>query len=436
MRTIFHEQRKTGRLDLEAVEMALRAGLHRAGARALSQLLQWSPPAAGERTLPCPCGQQAEYKELRAKTILTVVGLATVKRPYYLCDHCGEGQFPVDQELDVVEVEVSPGVRRMMAVVSSESAFEQGRQHLELLADLKVTTKAVERHAEQIGADIEAHEQAEIQQSQQLQLPIPIGLPIPILYVQMDATGVPVVGKERVGRVGKTDGQPAGSRDVKLGCVFTQTHRDAEGRPVRDEASTTYTGAIETAEVFGRRLYLEASRRGWHRAVHKVVMGDGAVWIWNLAQEHFPGAICIVDLYHARKHLHDLSKLLFPDDAAARQSWLKQQQDLLDDGQIESLVTALRLLIPEHPKLEDQLGTEADYFQTNAERMRYPKFRSQGLFVGSGVIEAGCKTVIGSRLKKSGMFWTVNGANKIIALRCTLLSGRFEDYWESRAHAA
>ena len=436
MRTIFHEQRKTGRLDLEAVEMALRSALHRAGAGALSQLLQWSPPAAGERTLPCPCGQQADYKELRAKTILTVVGLATVKRPYYLCDHCGEGQFPVDQELDVAEVEVSPGVRRMMAVVSSESAFEQGRQHLELLADLKVTTKAVERHAEQIGADIEAREQAEIQRSQQLQLPLPIGPPIPMLYIQMDATGVPVVGKERVGRVGKTDGQPARSRDVKLGCVFTQTYVDEEGRPMRDEASTSYTGAIETAEVFGRRLYLEASRRGWHRAVHKVVMGDGAVWIWNLAQEYFPGAICIVDLYHARKHLHDLSKLLFPDDAAARQSWLIQQQDLLDDGQIESLVTALRLLIPEHPKLEDQLGTEADYFQTNAERMRYPKFRSQGLFVCSGVIEAGCKTAIGSRLKKSGMFWTVNGANKIIALRCTLLSGRFEDYWETRARAA
>ena len=416
--------------------MALRSALHRAGASALSQLLQWSPPAAGERLLPCPCGQQAGYKELRAKTILTVVGLATGKRPYYLCDHCGVGQFPVDQELDVVEVEVSPGVRRMMAVVSSESAFDRGRQHLALLADLKVITKAVERHAEQIGADMEAREQAEIQRSQQLQLPIPIGPTIPILYIQMDATGVPVAAKERVGRVGKTEGQPARSRDVKLCCVFTQTYVDEEGRPMRDEGSTTYTGAIETAEVFGRRLYLEASRRGWHRAVHKVVMGDGAVWIWNLAQEYFPGAICIVDLYHARQHLHDLSKLLFPDDPVARRNWLTQHQDLLDDGQIESLVAALRLLLPQHPKLEEQLATEADYFQTNAERMRYPKFRSQGLFVGSGVIEAGCKTVIGSRLKKSGMFWTVNGANKIITLRCTLLSGRFEDYWETRARAA
>lgn len=91
MRAIFQEQSKTGRLDLEAVAMALRSALHRAGASALSQLLQWSPPAAGQRTLPCPCGQQTGYKELRAKTILTVVGLATVKRPYYLCDHCGEG---------------------------------------------------------------------------------------------------------------------------------------------------------------------------------------------------------------------------------------------------------------------------------------------------------------------------------------------------------
>lgn len=413
--------------------MAVRSAMHRAGAGVLSQLLQLSPPS--ERTLPCPCGHHARYKELRSKTLLTVVGAAELKRPYYHCEHCGAGQFPIDQELDVSQVETSPGVRRMMAVVGSESPFDQGRQHLELLADLKVTTKAVERHAEQIGADIAAREQMEIQRAQQLQLPIPIGPSIPKLYIQMDATGVPVVAKETVGRSGKTEGQPAHTRDVKLGCVYTQTKLDEQGRPVRDEASTTYTGAIETAAEFGRRIYLEAFRRGWARAAIKVVIGDGAVWIWNLAQEYFPGAILIVDLYHAREHLHETSKLLFPQDPAARRCWMTQPQALLDNGQIEPLVQALRSLIPTHPEVADRLRTEADYFEHNAERMRYPEFRSRGLFVGSGVIEAGCKTVIGARLKNSGMFWTVNGANDIIALRCTLLSGTFEDYWETRALA-
>lgn len=182
---------------------------------------------------------------------------------------------------------------------------------------------------------------------------------------------------------GKIEGQPAHTREVKLGCVFTQTTTDAEGRPVRDEDSTSYVGAIEPAEQFGLRLYAEARRRGWNRAQKKVVLGDGAVWIWNLADQHFLGA-----------------------------------------------------LQPGSEELAKSVRNEADYFLRNAGRMRYPAFRAQGLFVGSGVIEAGCKTVIGARLKCSGMFWTVRGANAMIALRCCRLSRRFEDYWADRASAA
>ena len=112
-----------------------------------------------------------------------------------------------------------------------------------------------------------------------------------------------------------------------------------------------------------------------------------------------------------------------------------QQKRLLDKGKIERLVLALRSIESTNAELSEKIRTEADYFERNAERMRYPKFRRQHLFVGSGVIEAGCKTVIGSRLKQSGMFWTVAGANSIIALRCCHLNGRFESYWESRRAA-
>jgi hypothetical protein len=321
----------------------------------------------------------------------------------------------------------------MQAVVGQAAPFEHGRQQLQLLADLEVTTKAVERTAEAIGYGIAARQQEQIQRAVQLDLPVILGEPIPILYVQMDGTGVPVVKKETVGRKGKIDGQPAHTREVKLGCVFTQTKWDKEGYPIRDSDSTTYTGAIETAEEFGKRIYLEAWNRGWPRAVKKVVMGDGAEWIWNLADQHFPGAIQIVDLYHARQHLWDLARTLYPNDKAKQKAWMKvHQKRLLDKGKLEKLVAALRCLVSTHPDIVDKIRTEADYFQRNAARMRYPHFRSQHLFIGSGVIEAGCKTVIGSRLKQSGMFWTVQGANDIIALRCCYLNGRFEDYWESR----
>jgi hypothetical protein len=429
---IFNGRHKTGRLDLEAIEMAVRSALHHAGAAALTELLQFPAPAADQRSLPCSCGHQAHYRELRSKPVLTAVGRAEVSRPYYLCGHCHTGQFPADVELDIEDTEFSPGVRRMQAVVGQEAPFDHGRQQMELLAGLEVTTKAVERTAEAVGQDIALRAQQEIQRAVELVLPMVVGEPVPILYVEMDGTGVPVVKKETLGRQGKTDGQPAHTREGKLGCVFTQTKWDEEGYPIRDPDSTTYVGAIETAEEFGKRLYVEAWKRGWSRAEKKVVLGDGAEWIWNLADQHFPGAIQIVDLYHARQHLWELARKLHPNDEVNQKRWIMVQQRRLDKGKIEKLVLALRSIETANPEVAEKIRTEADYFERNAERMRYPQFRGQHLFVGSGVIEAGCKTVIGSRLKQSGMFWTVRGANAILALRCCQLNSRFEDYWEAR----
>jgi hypothetical protein len=436
LRVIFSDRRKTGRLDLEAIEAAVRSAMHRAGAAALTEILRFPEPDADRRSVACVCGQPAHYRELRAKPVLTAVGRVEVWRPYYLCAHCHTGQFPADVELDIQDTEFSPGVRRMHALVGQQAPFDHGRQQMRVLADLEVTTKAVERTAEAIGGDIAQRQQQEIQRAVQLDLPIVVGEPIPVLYVQMDGTGVPVVKKETEGRKGKTDGQPAHTREAKLGCVFTQTGWDEEGYPIRDPDSTTYTGAIETAEEFGKRLYLEAWKRGWSRAEKKVVMGDGAEWIWNLAELHFPGAVQIVDLYHARQHLWELARKLYPNDEVNQRVWIKvHQKRLLDKGKIEKLVVAIRSIHSTNPEVGEKIRTEADYFETNAERMRYPQFRRQHLFVGSGVIEAGCKTVIGSRLKQSGMFWTVRGANAILALRCCHLNGWFEDYWEARRAA-
>jgi hypothetical protein len=436
LRVVFNGLRKSGRLDLESVEMVLRSAVHRAGAAALSELLRFPAPAEGERELPCACGGRAQYLELRSKPVLTSVGPVKVLRPYYLCLHCHVGQFPADAELDIENTEFSPGVRRMQSMVGQQAPFERGRRQLKLLADLEVTAKAVERISEAVGADIARGEREEIERAMQLDLPLILGQPVPILYVQMDGTGVPVVKKETIGRQGKTDGQPAHTREAKLGCVFTQTTWDEKGYAIRDPDSTTYVGAIETAEEFGRRIYVEAWKRGWSRAEKKVVLGDGAEWIWNLAVQFFPGAVEIVDLFHARQHLWDLARRLHPNDEKGQKRWMNfHQHRLLDEGRIEQLVASIRSIQPGNAEVADKLRTEADYFERNAERMRYPSFRRQHLFVGSGVIEAGCKTVIGSRLKQSGMFWTVRGANTILALRCCHLNGRFEDYWEAR-HAA
>jgi hypothetical protein len=431
---VFAARRKDSRLDLEAVEMAARASLHRAGAAVLTGLL--SEEQAHTTQVKCGCGRQAHYHDRRPKRLLSVLGSLQFERAYYMCPDCHQGHSPRDRELDVEGVGYSPGVRRMMAVVGSELSFERGRQQLELLAGIEVTAKAVERQAEAVGCEIELRQQADIRRAKQLDLPAVCVPSLPVFYIEMDGTGVPVVKAETEGRRGRVEGQPAHTREVKLGCVFTQTTTDKEGRPVRDEESTSYVAALESAEQFGLRLYTEAWRRGWSHAQKKAVIADGAVWIWNLADQHFPGAIQIVDLYHARQHLWDLSAKLFAGDDKARKRWLARCLDRLDCGKIEALVKILRDSPAASDELAQTVRNEAEYFQRNADRMRYPHFRAQGLFVGSGVVEAGCKTVIGARLKCSGMFWTVRGANAIVSLRCCRLSRRFEDYWAERRPAA
>ena len=248
----------------------------------------------------------------------------------------------------------------------------------------------------------------------------------------MDGTGISVVKNETVGRKGKTAGQPAHTRKVKLGCVFTQARSDEEGFAIRDPDSTTYVGAIETAEEFGKRLYLDAWDRGWSRAERKVVIGDGAEWIWNLADQHFPSAIQIVDLFHAREHLWELARKLHPTAQELKAHYKEVERKrsmmvhryLLDNGKMKKLTAALKDIAGNHPEVAGKFRTEFEYFRRNAMRMRYPKFRRLHLFAGSGgarvestfVIEAGCKTLIGKRHKQSGMFWTVEGANAIVAL--------------------
>ncbi len=433
LQVVLAARRQSGVLDLEALEQATRDALHRAGAALLEALLNEEDGNASKP--PCACGGPTRCAGQRRKQLVTMLGEVVVERPYYHCRRCEGGFAPRDKDLDVEATQYSPGVRRMLALVGSETSFDRGRALLDELAGVELTAKAVEREAEAIGEDIAAREQAEIARAVQLDLPAIGGPDIPILYLEMDGTGVPVAAAETAGRKGKS-GAEARTREVKLGCVFTQSRRDEQGRPLRDEDSTSYTGAIEDAAAFGRRLWGEAWRRGWSRARKQVVLGDGAAWIWNLSHEYFPGAIEIVDLYHAREHLWELASKLFPQQQKRLRGWARRMQKKLDAGRIEQLVTALREIETDDPELVHPLALEADYFQRNAERMRYHEFRRQGLFVGSGVIEAGCRTVIASRLKRSGMFWSVRGANTITALRCARLSNRFDDYWENRAKAA
>ena len=413
---------------MEAWESALRVAVLACGAKVLAEMLAEHGSGRREQELLCRCGQRMESRGVRRKELMTILGPVAYDRSRYQCPRCQAVRYPGDEALDVVGTTRSPGLRRMMARVGSQSTFKDGRDDLKIYAGLEVSAKDVERVAERIGQemDIWSREQMLVEDG-----PEP-DKDIPLMYISYDGTGVPMRPEELIGVKGKHADGVAKTREAKLGCVFTQTTVDEEGRPIRDPDSTTFAGAIERAEVFGWRIYGEAWRRGLARARRVVVLGDGAEWVKNLAEMHFPQALSIIDLYHARQHISALCRTLFGSDEKKMERRRQRCWALLDAGRVETIIFQARRFLPEDPDLKKAALAEIRYLDKNKERMRYNTFRAQGLFVGSGVVEAGCKTVIGQRLKQSGMEWSVRGANAIIALRCIMKSNRLEDYWESR----
>jgi len=420
-------------VDFEAAETAIRGAALSAGAAVLEALLRGVGVGRRKAAVRCRCGGVMRSTGIVAKRIHTLLGPIRFERSRYECPGCGQTRYPGDEELGAEHTSRSPGVQRQVTRLGAKEPFREVARDMLALAGVSVSRKDCERIAEGTGEDMERRGQIE---RDRLRLAEPPAKESPktidTLYIEFDGTAVPMVPAEVAGRKGKQS-DTAKSREAKLGCVFTQTAFDEEGRPIRDPASTTFTGAIESAASFGWRIYAEAVRRGLFEAKRVVVVTDGAKWIQNLVQTHFPPATHIIDLYHAREHLVDLCKLLFENDIKQRTRRKDQWWTLLDQGNIETLAEQARACLPKDPRARRDARTAIAYFEHNKDRMRYAAFKAQGLFLGSGVVEAGCKTIVGQRLKQSGMEWTVRGANAIIALRCAEASRRTEDYWEQRA---
>jgi hypothetical protein len=419
--------------DLESWETALRAAVLSAGAKVLEQVLEGMGSGREPRAIVCACGTRMESQGLRDKEVLTILGPVSYRRSMFQCPACQSTRYPGDEQLDLVGTTRSPGLRRMMARAGSRSTFKEGRDDLKIYAGIEVSAKDIERVAEGMGQQMEAWASQERKEILQDYPQLRPEKTLPILYISYDGTGVPMTREELLRRKGKQADGSATTREAKLGCIFTQTTTDARGFPVRDPDATSFVGAIESAEDFGWRIYGEAVRRGLFKAQRVVVLADSAQWIKNLAQMHFPEAKLIIDLYHARQHVSELCKTLFIRNEKKISHQRVRWWTDLDDGKVEKIIRQAQQHLPEEVEAKKKAEVEIHYLEKNTESMRYAEFRAQGLFVGSGVVEAGCKTVIGQRLKQSGMEWSVRGANAIISLRCILTSGRFEDYWESRA---
>ena len=397
----------------------------------LGRLLGADPGYRGPR-VPCGQGHQAEFVSYRDKIIDTVLGPVTLTRAWYHCAACGHGLAPRDAELGVAGQAMSPGLRAMNDQAAGAGPFAGAARLLENLAGVRLTVKRVERAAEASGAAAAAavRDRAAMITARKL-VPFP---PFPLpdkLYAAIDGTGVPVTAKETAGRDGKGEDGRARTREVKLAVFFTQDKLDKDGYPVRDRDSSSYIATFEPARMFADLVEAEGIRRGAGHVRQLTILGDGAAWIWNIATARFPEATQIVDLYHAREHLHELARVLEFMLGGQYQDWLAARLEDLDYGDINGICNAARAY-PLAGVKKDELDKALGYFENNAPRMRYKWFRSRGLFVGSGAVESGCKAVIGQRLKLSGMHWTVAGAQAIATLRCQQASRPEDQIWYAR----
>ena len=400
-------------------------------ARAIEQRLNADTSDCSGRERPCVCGGTARYVERREKRFITAVGALRLARAYYHCAACGQGVCPRDHALGMEEQSVSPAVLRMIGSVGALVSFEQGSELLRDLAGVRLDAKRVERSAEALGAEMADDEQHTVQVAAEHEL-------ADTMYLGMDGTGVPMRASELQGRAGKQPDGTAKTREVKLCAIWSAEGRDVNGMAVRDPGSVSYNAAIESVATtdtgsrlspFAKRVGREAMRRGFERAKRRVVLGDGAPWIWKVSLEMFPDAIPIVDRFHVKQHLSEVAKAIYGTPSELGAEWATQRHAELDGGNIDAIQQALKA----HVKTIPEARRCRDYLETNRQRMRYPEFHAQGLCTSSGVLEAGCRVAVGQRLKQSGMHWSERGANAIIALRCTKLSGRFEDFWERRA---
>jgi hypothetical protein len=309
---------------------------------------------------------------------------------------------------------------------ADEASYQKAENHLRETGGIGFEARQIQRLVQQVGPEAQAWQEREVKPAECA------SGDVPVMYVSADGTGAPMRKSELVGRAGKQADGTAKTRQVYLGCVFTQHGVDEKGHPIRDWESTTYVSSLEAIDQFGPVLRREALRRGMGQAGKVVLLIDGAEGLANMGKVCFKDAVQIVDFYHAMEHAGAVLQALLgnkehPDYKARHHRWAKR---LLKDG-VEDLIAQTRQEAIAQGRAE-AVDKELGYFVCNVARMQYGTFRKQGFFIGSGVIEAGCKTVIGSRCKQSGMFWSVPGAENILSFRCINAGRRLDAFWKYR----
>lgn len=358
-------------------------------------------------SIPCSCGRRAQFKDYRPKWIQTLAGQVQIHRAYYYCRHCKTGMVPWDNRQGLTGLQWTPAVKALVGQFAGRLSYAETTELLELTTGLQLVISSAEKIIAEVGPNLRA-------QDELARAAVFDGDVLPLAaqdarraYVAVDGTHAHI------------DGQ---WHEVKAGVIY---RGEPNAKGIDEATNSYYVAAQETAEQFGERVYAAAAMWGVEQAQEQVVIGDGAEWIWNLASHQFPNATQIVDFWHACEHIWTLRRALYPEGSAAGDRWAKEHCEKLRETGPDSLLRALKRVQPKTPEAAAVVRTETGYFTRHRERMAYPQFRARGMMIGSGLVEAACKVVVGHRLKRAGMRWTRSGADAVLAIRCALLNGEY-----------
>lgn len=384
-------------------------------------------------SVACPCGGRARFVEYRRRWVRGQPGEVGVTRAYYHCRTCRQGQVPWDREQGLTAGVLTPRLKSLAAELCARGVFHEVQEVLTRLWGLPLAVSTLEDVVLEVGGRLRAAENARVQRLFDAdQLPA------------ADPLLAQVAGKRACLCLDAAKAHTDGAwHDIKVAAFFPglppeTPPRARPGSPPREDRSwdavgpKRYLALQEEAEHFGKRVYTFALQLGAERARELVVLGDGAEWIWNLARQHFSDARQILDFYHASEHVWQVARVVFGEGEAVREEaarWASSAATRLQEEGPRGLLRSLKELrqrrIPAAARAE--VIREIQYFRRNRRRMQYARYRREGLMIGSGPVEAACKSVVGGRLKGTGMRWSAAGADAMLALRCEVLAGRFDE---------
>ena len=330
---------------------------------------------------------------------------------------------PLDHQLQLEDPHLSERVSQLAVWLSGQVPFGKAEAILEKVGQIHLPATTIWRQSQVRGQAFQQVEEATQSQAEQVETRAGV-VPGEVrvrqrLGVSMDGVMVHI----------RTEGW----KELKLGCLFEIVPRERKDDQIQELVEVgqaqelSYTAYLGGPEVFGQRLWAEAKRRHWTQAMDTEVLGDGAVWIWNLAEQHFYDSVPVVDWYHAKSHLVNAAQALLGEGTSSMCHWLKEQETVLFEGQAEAIVDRLRH--PSKPPADPAgVQTEAGYFETNKRRMEYLDRRMEGWLIGSGMVESGAKQYQ-ARMTGPGMQWSREGAERMIPIRSAILSNRFDEVW-------